>query len=77
MSKLRAVMLALIGILALGYVGKSVSSGVINAGGRSRDFFVAFAESPGLFVFAAVVIALIGVGALAIAWRALTGKSED
>ena len=77
MSKFRAVMLALIGILALGYLGKSVSSGVINAGGRSREFFVAFADSPGVFIFAAVLIALIGVGALVIAWRALTGKSGD
>ena len=77
MSKFRAVMLALIGILALVYVGKSVSSGVINAGGRSREFFVTFADSPGVFIFAAVLIALIGVGALVIAWRALTGKSGD
>ena len=76
MSKFRAVMLALIGVIALGYVGKSVSSGVINAGGKSRDFFVTFADSPGVFIFTAIVIALIGVGALVIAWRAPTGKSD-
>ena len=77
MGKFQAIMLALIGIVALGYVGKSVVSGVINAGGRSRDFFVSFADKPGLFVFTAFMIALIGVGALVIAWRALTGESED
>ncbi|MEO8102173.1 MAG: hypothetical protein ABI790_06590 [Betaproteobacteria bacterium] len=77
MSKFRAVMLAVIGVFALGYVGKSLSSGVINAGGRSRDFFVTFADSPGIFVFTAVVIAAIGVGALVIAWRALTGDAPD
>ncbi len=77
MSKFRALMLAVIGVFAIGYVGRSVSLGVVNAGGKGRDFFVTFADNPGVFIFTVIVIALIGVGSLAVAWRTLTGKSDE
>ena len=76
MGKLQAVMLGLVGVLALGYAGKSVLSGAINAGGKSRNFSVTFTDNPGLFVFTTGIIAAMGIGALVIAWRALSHKGD-
>ncbi|MBL8523574.1 MAG: hypothetical protein JNN20_07795 [Betaproteobacteria bacterium] len=77
MNKIKAVMLAVLGVIGLGYIGRSVSRGVINAGGKGRDAFVTFADNPGFFLFSIVMIAVISVGALVIAWRALTGKPDE
>ena len=67
MSKFRAIALAGIGLVALVYAAKSIRIGMINIGGRSRDFFVSFADSPLLFVFGVVFMTVLGIGAIAAA----------
>ena len=77
LGPIRAVGIGVIGLLSLYGAGKAMFSGVINiGGGRGRDFFVAYGQQPGVFLFAVLVLLAIGVGALVIMWKEFFGHNR-
>jgi hypothetical protein len=49
---------------------RSLATGAVNfGGGRARDYFVSWANSPALFVFGIVMFVALGAGCGALAWK--------
>jgi hypothetical protein len=77
MNALQALALGALGVASLGYAVKSMFAGVINlGGGRIRDYFVTFANEPGLFVLGVIFMLLLGGGLCLVTWRHFT-RGED
>ena len=77
MNTVQAIGLGVIGVVGVGYAIRSMAVGVINLGGKHRDFYVSFADQPGLFVAGVAFMLALGFGALAVAWRHFTQPSDD
>lgn len=77
MNVFSGLLMGVIGVAAIGYVIKSVLAGVINIGGKNRDYFVTFADEPVLFVFGVIFLLVLGGASCLMAWRQLTGEDED
>ncbi len=77
MGLFRALALIGIGLLAIGYAGKSMLAGAIDLGGkRGGSYVVTFADDRGVFLFGLAFMLVLGVGAVMVGWRALT-RDED
>ena len=77
MGMFRAIALIGIGLLAIGYAGKSMLAGAIDLGGkRSGGYVVTFADDRGVFLFALVFMPVLGAGAVVVGWRAVTRDDE-
>ena len=71
-GRVRGTLIGILGVAALYYgVGKGIIDGSLNLGGREgRAYFVTFAAQPGLFIFGLLFFLALGVGCLAVAWKA-------
>lgn len=78
MNPFNAIVIGLLGLVALGMSIRSLATSVVDVGGkRGGTYFVTFADSPGVFVVSVLLLLALGVGGMLVAWQVLTGKRDD
>lgn len=66
---LRAIGLAFVVLMAGGYALRSLTTGAINLGTKTRENIVRYADEPGLYVFGIVFMLTLCVGGLLAAYQ--------
>ena len=78
MNPFNAIVIGLLGLVALGMSLRSLATGVIDVGGkRGGTYLVTSADSPGVFVGSVLLMLALGVLGLLVAWQVLTGKRDE
>jgi hypothetical protein len=72
-----AFAMALIGVSALYYPLGALAKGSVNfGGGRGRDYFITWADSPKLFAFGIIFLTILGSGCCVLAWKFWRGDED-